>query len=91
VRTKENSAWELYDLAADPSESKDLAAAQPQKLASLVALAAKAHEPVREGTFSTVEHHQRDRRAKFGKQDDPDFDATPKGAKKKAGPAKRSS
>ena len=41
--------WELYDLATDPSESKDVAAVQPEMLGKLTALAAKAHEPVREG------------------------------------------
>jgi hypothetical protein len=64
--------WELYDLATDPSESKNLAAAKPDMLAKLTALATKAHEPVREGAFSRSDRHERDRRAKFGKQDEPD-------------------
>ncbi len=71
VRPKTNANWELYDLATDPSEAKDLAAVQPQILAGLVALAEQAHEPVREGTFTTTQRHERDRRAKFGKHDDP--------------------
>jgi arylsulfatase A-like enzyme len=86
VRPKGGGAWELYDLAADPSESHDLAAAQPQKLAALTALAEKAHEPVREGTFTTTDRHERDRRAKFGKHDDANFE--PSGAKKKPGGGK---
>ncbi len=86
VKPKPNAAWELYDLAADPSESKNLADAKPDVLAKLTALATKAHEPAREGTFASTERHERDRRAKFGKQDDPTFKASP-GAGKKA-PAK---
>lgn len=83
VRTKPTAAWELYDLATDPSESKDLAAAKPDVLAKLTALAEKAHEPAREGTFSRTDRHERDRRAKYGKQDDTTLEGTPGGVKKK--------
>ncbi|MEY4009808.1 MAG: Arylsulfatase, partial [Actinomycetota bacterium] len=62
VRPKANSPWELYDLSTDPGESKDLAAAQPAILGKLAALAAKAHEPAREGTFTSTELHQRDQK-----------------------------
>jgi arylsulfatase A-like enzyme len=72
VLPKASQPWELYDVSADPSESKNLAAAQPAILGKLTALAEKAHEPAREGTFTTTERHERDRRAKFGKQDQPD-------------------
>ena len=72
VRPKAGQPWQLYNVATDPSESKNLAAAQPEILGKLTALAEKAHEPAREGTFTTTERHQRDRRAKFGKQDEPD-------------------
>lgn len=70
VRPKPNQPWELYDLARDPSESTNLATEQPVTLKKLTDLAAKAHEPVREGTFTATELHNRDRRAKFGKQDE---------------------
>ncbi len=84
VRPKPSQAWELYDLAIDPSESKDLAAAQPAVLTKLTKLAEQAHEPVREGTFASTERHERDRRAKFGKQDEPEpAKAAPKKNKKK--------
>jgi len=84
VKPPRTAPWELYDLATDPSETKDLAVAQPEVLAQLVALAQKAHEPVREGTFSRTDRHERDRRAKYGKQDDTDVEATPSGVRKKA-------
>ena len=83
VRPKDNKPWELYDLSSDPSESKDLAAAKPEMLNKLTLLAAKAHEPVREGTFASNELHQRDRRAKFGKQDQAEAEElNPKGKAK---------
>ena len=71
VKPAKADRWELYDVASDPSESKDLAAAHPEVLSKLTALAARASEPAREGTFSRTDRHERDRRAKFGKQDEP--------------------
>jgi arylsulfatase A-like enzyme len=70
VRPKAKAAWELYDLASDPSESKNLAGSEPDLLAKLVALAEQAHEPVSTGSFTSTDRHERDRRAKFGKQDE---------------------
>ncbi len=49
----------------------------------LTALAAQAHEPAREGSFTTTDRHERDRRSKYGKQDDPSYEATPSSIKKK--------
>ena len=86
VRPKAGQPWELYDVAADPSESRNLAAAQPAILGKLTALAEKAHEPAREGTFSTTERHERDRRAKFGKQDEPDAPRRRRNARPEASP-----
>ena len=83
VRTKPNAKWELYDLAADPSESKDLAAAKPDLVAKLDALAAQAHASPVEGTFARADRHERDRRAKTGQQDNPSAPDPLKGAKKK--------
>jgi arylsulfatase A-like enzyme len=92
VRPNESQPWELYDVASDPSESKDLARAEPQILGQLIALAEKAHEPVREGTFTTTARHERDRRAKFGKQDEPNMpQAKPKQEPKAKPKAKRQS
>ncbi len=70
VQPKPKQPWQLYDLASDPGESKDLASTNADKLSQLIALAAKAHEPVREGVFTSTERHERDRRSKFGKQDE---------------------
>ena len=83
VKPARSTTWELYDVDSDPGESKDLAASQPDVLARLKRLAADAHEPVREGTFASTDLHERDRRAKYGKHDDPSYIATPSGVKKK--------
>jgi arylsulfatase A-like enzyme len=82
VKPAKSNKWELYDLATDPSESRDLAAAKPDVLAKLTALAAKAHEPVQEGTFTRTDRHERDRRAKFGRQDALSDGPTPSPARK---------
>jgi len=83
VKPNKSQTWELYDVAADPSESKDLAASEPTVLARLTSLAAAAHQPVREGTFADTALHERDRRSKYGKHDDPSYIATPGGVFKK--------
>ncbi len=70
VRPKANQAWELYNLSSDPSESINLAEAEPALLKKLTDLATSAHQPVREGTFASTDLHERDRRAKFGRQDE---------------------
>ena len=62
VRPKAGQPWELYDVSTDPSETKDLAAAQPAILGKLTALAEKAHEPAREGTFASTVLHERDQK-----------------------------
>jgi arylsulfatase A-like enzyme len=89
VKQPRGKGWELYNLSADPGETKDLAAARPDVLARLTALAASAHQPAREGTFANTVGHERDRRAKFGKQDDTSSPATPSGVEKKARPRGR--
>ncbi|MCY2991529.1 MAG: sulfatase-like hydrolase/transferase [Planctomycetota bacterium] len=83
VRRGTKAKWELYDLAADPSESKDLADAKPDVVAHLSALATQAHEPAVEGTFARTDRHERDRRAKTGQHDQ---SAAPE-PKRKAKPA----
>lgn len=75
--------WELYNLAQDPGETNDLAAKYPQRVQALATLAARAHTPVREGTFASTDRHERDRRAKYGKHDDPSYIATPSTVYKK--------
>ena len=71
-RAVKGKQWELYDLASDPSESHDLSAEHPDKLAALRDLATAASEPAVEGSFSRTDRHERDRRAKTGQQDNPD-------------------
>ncbi|QEG38568.1 sulfatase-like hydrolase/transferase [Roseimaritima ulvae] len=66
IQPGKGKPWELYDLATDVSETKDLAKQQPQRLAAMQQLAAAAHEPVEEGTFHNREIHEKDRLAKYG-------------------------
>jgi arylsulfatase A-like enzyme len=87
VKPPKSQSWELYDLSADPGETVNLAAAQPKILAELTALAAAAHEAVREGSFADTQRHERDRRSKYGKHDDPSYEATPSGVRKKNDPS----
>jgi arylsulfatase A-like enzyme len=79
VKPDKKKVWELYDLAADPSESRDLSAEKPEVLARLTTLATAAHQPVHEGTFTNMDLHERDRRAKYGKHDNPSYQASPSG------------
>lgn len=83
VKPPRSGSWELYDLAKDPAESRDVAAAHPDVVTKLAALAESAHTPVREGTFTSTARHERDRRAKFNKQDDPTFQSSAGNPKKK--------
>lgn len=85
VKPVRATAWELYDLSRDPGETKNLAAAKPEVVAQLAAIAEKEHTPAQEGTFSRTDRHERDRRAKFGKQDDPGFQPSAGNPKKKKG------
>ncbi len=83
IQPKANAEWELYDLAADISETTDLAKTLPQVLIKLQAYAAEAHTPVSEGSFTSTVLHERDRAAKFG--------GKPPAPKAKAGKKKTSS
>jgi arylsulfatase A-like enzyme len=86
VKPRNATAWELYNVAMDPGERKNLAESQPDLLARLQAIAQREHEPAREGTFANTDLHERDRRAKYGVHDDPSYIATPSGIIKKPDP-----
>ena len=58
--------WELYDLDQDVSEATSVADEHPKILAEMKAFAVASHEPIRAGTFTTRERHERDRQAKWG-------------------------
>ena len=66
VRPKRDAAWELYDLATDPGEQRDVAAAHADVVAQIDAIARREHTPAVEGTFADTALHERDRAAKFG-------------------------
>ncbi|MEZ6015411.1 MAG: sulfatase-like hydrolase/transferase [Planctomycetota bacterium] len=66
VRTKAKEPWLLFDLATDVSEAHDVASEHPDVVERLAALAARSHEPAREGTFADRTLHERDRAAKWG-------------------------
>lgn len=83
VKPQRSQDWELYNVAKDPGETKDLADSNSEVLSRLKQLAASAHQPVREGTFASTDLHERDRRAKYGKHDDPSYIASPSGVRKK--------
>ncbi|MEQ1828823.1 MAG: arylsulfatase [Pirellula sp.] len=83
VRPKPTGAWELYNVSSDPSETKDVANTNPEILRKLTLLADKSHEPAREGTFASTDRHERDRRAKFGKQDEAETPKAPANRSKK--------
>lgn len=71
VKPARSEKWELFNVASDPGETRDIAELKSDILARLTLLAARAHQPVREGTFYRTDRQDRDRRAKFGKHDDP--------------------
>ncbi|MEM7310073.1 MAG: sulfatase-like hydrolase/transferase [Planctomycetota bacterium] len=68
----EDAPWELYDLAVDPGEERDVAGEHPEVLKRLAALAAREHEPARPGSYTdpTRTRHERDRWAKWGTSKD---------------------
>jgi arylsulfatase A-like enzyme len=82
LRTHKTAPWELYDVARDPSESKNLAPEHPELVTRLSTLAAGAHTDAVEGTFFRTDRHQRDRRAKTGQHDAPAAPDLPSGPKK---------
>ncbi len=69
IHRRGGADWELYNVADDPGETRDLAGSHPELVQQLGRLAEQAHEPAQEGTFSRTDRHERDRRAKMGRHD----------------------
>ncbi|MEM8736684.1 MAG: sulfatase/phosphatase domain-containing protein, partial [Planctomycetota bacterium] len=66
VYSQKSKRWELYDLAKDPSESKDVASSHADLISQMQKIADASHEPQRLGSYTTKSLHERDRAAKFG-------------------------
>lgn len=81
IQPAKNADWELYDLATDISEQRNVAANYADVLSKLKGYAQQAHEDVREGTFADMTRHERDRQAKWG-DTPPETPAKKKGKKK---------
>lgn len=71
IQPKRDGPWELYDLDADISETKDVAAQHPDVLAKMIDHAKASHQPWVPGTFATKELQERDRQAKWGSKGNP--------------------
>jgi arylsulfatase A-like enzyme len=54
VQGKPDADFELYDLAADPGESKNLIAEKPEIANNLAAIAASTHTPPRDDRYGTT-------------------------------------
>ncbi len=66
IQPQPNADWELYDLNSDLSEAHNIAAQHPEIVANMKTLAEQSHEPVRAGSYTTRELHEKDRQAKWG-------------------------
>ena len=73
--------WTLYDLAGDVSEERDLAAAHPERIAAMAAIAAREFTPARPGTYHDPARtrHEKDRDAKWGTSPDRPQPRKPRG------------
>lgn len=85
VLNRKANTWELFDLANDVSEENNLAKQNPERLAELVAIAAREHTPAKPGTYTDRTRHERDRKAKWGTA----ADAPKPKLKPKANPKKK--
>ena len=66
VRPGVGDPWELYDLATDVSETRDVSADHHEILEKMIYFAVASHLPARPGTFSSSTRHERDRWARWG-------------------------
>ncbi len=65
VRPKQPAAWELYDLAQDVGETRNLAGENPSMLAKLQGFAAQAHVPFQTGEIYDRALVEKDRTLKL--------------------------
>ncbi len=63
-----DESWELFDLATDLGEDRDVADQHPEIVARLAAIAAREHTPAQSGSYTDPARtrHERDRQAKWG-------------------------
>ncbi len=68
IQPKTDGPWELYDLSKDISETTNVAADHPDRLAAMQAFAKASHEPANPGVYQDEARtrHERDRWAKWG-------------------------
>ncbi len=68
VIASQTGRWELYDLEADPGETRDLSAEHLERIVMMAAIAIGEHEPVDAGTYldPARTRHEKDREAKWG-------------------------
>lgn len=71
IQTKSNTPWQLYDLSKDVSEANDVADQNADLLVSMQEFAKQSHTPIKAGSFTSTERHERDRRAKWGSAQPP--------------------
>jgi arylsulfatase A-like enzyme len=66
VRSRQRQDWKLFDLAKDISETTDVAAANPDVVKRMAALAEQAHVPERTGDILDQALYDKDHRSRFG-------------------------
>jgi arylsulfatase A-like enzyme len=66
VHSRQRQDWKLFDLAKDISETTDVAAANPDVVKRMAALAEQAHVPEKTGDILDQALYDKDHRSRFG-------------------------
>lgn len=66
IKNNKSKQWMLFDLNNDPSEATDVSEANELVLKQMMQLADASHAPVKSGTYTSREMHEKDRWAKWG-------------------------